>query len=354
MNETKVSDYYDNGHRGRGADMLKFCLMPLVMFALFGFPTRYGNYVQIFSNFAVPAFYILCGFFVLCPDEKRRSRKIKRALKKSFKFFALLFVTYTLINVAYLLLIEANWIPVMLRKRTWFEFLALNIWPLVFPMGNSIWFIQSLFYAYIFFYFADKIKLLRFYLPLLILFYLIMIFTGEFAALAGFPHLGYLFIPGGAITRAIPYMLLGMLIRQNADRVLTLRLPLYIVFFVIGMVLAVLEVFLLSYFHILVSYGHFIGFGIMAVSLCCIALSYTKRKDNFINMHGRRYARRIYALCQPVSFFVTQILGIAIVPKYLKYLMEYKSIIVFFICLVITVLITITKKINMKKNFKKA
>ena len=330
--------------------MLKFLLMPFVMFVLFGFPTSFGSYIQVFSNFAAPAFYILCGFFVLCPDEKKRTAKIKRALKKSFKFFVWLFISYTIISVAYLFFIKANWIPIILGKRVHFNFLFLNIWPEVFPVGSSIWFIQSLFYAYIFFYVADKIKLLRFYVPLLIVFYLIMLFTGEFSALAGFPYFGYPFIPGGAVTRAIPYMLTGMLIRKNADRLLTLRRPLYILFFIAGLALALLELFLLSYFHILIYYGHLIGFGIMALSLCCLALSAPKIKENFITAHGRNYARRIYALCQPVSILVNLSLGFTIVPEYFRYVIEYKSIIVFFVCLGISYLVGLVKYAKALKN----
>ena len=342
MNEITISEFYDNEKHARGADMLKFYLMPFVMFVLFGFPTRFGSYIQTFSNFAAPAFYILCGFFVLCPDAQKRTKKIASALKKSFKFFIFLFATYVTINIFYFSFIGAFGIIKTFSKWIIFEFLVLNIWPVILPAGNSIWFIQSLFYAYVFFYLADRIKLLRFNLPLFVLFYLIMLFTGEFSALAGFPHLGYPFIPGGAVTRAIPYMLLGMLIRKNADRLLTLRPRVYVIFFVIGMALAVLEVFLLSYFHILTYYGHLIGLGVMALSVCCLALSAPQMKKTFITAHGRNYAKRIYVLCQPVSLAITLLVSSS-ATKYVQYIVAFKSIIVFFICLVIAFLIGIIK-----------
>ena len=350
MTDTEIVRYYNRGHTSRGADALKFFLMPFVMFVLFGFPTRFGGYVQLFSNFAAPAFFILSGFFVLCPNEQRRTRKIKRALKKTFKTFALIFVSYLIINAVFLLSFNTYWIPELLRKRTLFDFFVLNIWPSVFPMGSSIWFIQSLLYAYIFFYAADKIKLLRFYVPLLIFFYLVMLFVGEFAAILGFPHFGYGFIPGGAVTRAIPYMLLGMLIRQNAGKLLTLRRRTYIFFIIAGIGLAVLEYFLLKHFGILVYFGHMIGFGVMAASLCCLALSATKTKNTAITVHGRGYAMRIYALCQPVNLFITVFMGLNIVPKYFGYIMEYKSIIIYFVCLALSILLSVIKNIKLQKN----
>lgn len=337
----KISGYYDKGYHARGVDRLKFWLMPFVMFVLFGFPTYLGVNIKVLSNFAAPAFYILCGFFVLCPDESKRSAKITRALKKSFKIFISIFVLYIVLNAV--VLHSAGYkIAEVLTKRMIFDFLVFNIWPAALPGGNSIWFIQSLFYAYIFFFIADKTKLLRFYVQLLIVFYLIMLFTGEFAVIAGFPHFGYDFIPGGAVTRAIPYMLLGMLIRNNADKLLNFHAVIYIFLFIAGILLTYGEVALLMKYNIVAYYGHMIGLGVMAAAVCMRALSDIHTKKTFITDHGRSYALRIYALCQPVSLGVTLLLRYAM-PQYAGYIIEYRSIIVFFICFVLSYLIGIFK-----------
>ena len=343
MTKRTISDYYNHGHRARGADKLKFFLMPFVIFVLFGFPTRFGGYVKIYSNFVAPAFYILCGFFVLCPDAEMRSEKIKRALKKSFKFFAALFITYSAISIVYFTVVGADWIPEVLRRRTLFDFFVFNMWPQAFPLGNSIWFIQSLFYAYVFFYIAERAKLSRYYAPVFIVCFLIMLFTGEFSAIVGFPYFGYMFIPGGAVTRAIPYMLLGMFVRKNADKFLTFRKRIYIIFFTAGILLTYLEIELLSRFHILKYYGHLIGLGIMALSVCCLALSYPILKENFLTLRGRRYARRIYALCQPVAFFITLIISMTINSDYFGYFIEYRSLIVYLLSIGIAYLVGISK-----------
>ena len=347
MNEASFSEFYDSGKRAHGADILKFWLMPFVMFVLFGLPTRFGGYIRPFMGFAAPAFYILCGFFVLCPDEAVRAVKIKKALKKSFKFFALLFVLYLLLNIFYFAIVY-NYMGVdllkeIVSKRVIFDFFVFNLWPVTsLPIGNSIWFIQSLFYAYIFFLIADKLKLLRFCTPIFIIFSLIMLFTGEFSALAGFPYFGYGFIPGGAMTRAIPYMLLGMLVRKHADRLLGFRGIYYVLLFLIGAALAYLELRVLTHFNILTYTGHIIGLGIMALSVCLLALSETQTDASFIAAHGRSYAKRIYALCQPVYTIILIILP-SVLPAYSSYIAEYLSIIIYLVCLLFAFLIGLVK-----------
>ncbi|MBR4172784.1 MAG: hypothetical protein IKR46_00235 [Clostridia bacterium] len=343
MNEEaiKISEFYDEGYHARGVDRLKFWLMPIAIFVIFGFPSYIGNNIKVLANFVAPAFYILCGFFVLCPGEKKRSAKIKRALNRSFKLFISLFVLYTVID-AVLLYSMGYKITEALTKRMIFDFLVLNRWPVVLPIGASIWFIQSLLYAYIFFFIANEIKLLRFCVPIFIVFYVIMLLTGEFAAVFGFPYFGYEFIPGGAVTRAIPYMLFGMLIRDNAERLLNFHAVIYIFLFVVGIALTCGELELLSKYDILIYYGHMIGLGVMAAAICMLALSDINAKKTFITDHGRSYGTRIYALCQPVYLGITLLLNI-VVEQYVGYIIEYRSIIIFVICLVLSYVIGVFK-----------
>ncbi len=353
MNNGKLSEFYDNEGFALSADLLKFFLMPFVFFALLGFPGTYGKYVSVCSNFAASAFFILSGFFTLMPDKDSRIVKLKRGFKRSLVFFSVLFIGYVIMNIIYLAYFDSLGFFAsieFLRKRTFFDFLILNRWPL--PMGNSIWFIQSLTYAYLFFLIIEKLKLAKFYIPILIILAVFTLATGEFAAFLGFPHFGYSHIPGGAITRAIPYMLIGMLIRKNADKVLNIKRFIYVIIFFVGIILSVAEIRILSHFKMLIYTGHMIGFGIMAISVCCFALSKPIIKDNFLGYHGRSYARRMYALCQPVSIF-TRVICSIIKPEFSNITTQYGSIISFVICLIIAFLIGIIKyAIAMEKNIK--
>lgn len=46
-------------------DILRLVLAFFVCIKALGFPTGFGSYIQAFSTFAVPAFYIISGFLEL-------------------------------------------------------------------------------------------------------------------------------------------------------------------------------------------------------------------------------------------------------------------------------------------------
>ena len=361
MAEVKLSSFYDETkeYSHSRADLLKFCLIPFMFFLVLGFPGRYGGYISQYCNFVFQTYFILFGFFTLVPDKEKRLKKLKTELKSSFKLFAIMFITFVALSVAYLALtgsLSSLASESFLRKRTFFNFLVLNVWPL--PIGNSIWFIQSLVYAYIFFLIADKLKLSKLYLPILILLIAFMLATGELSGFCGFPHLGYPYFPGGAVTRAIPYMLIGMYLRKNIDKIGKIKSYIYLILFPIGLALAIGEIELLGYLGKLVYVGHTVGFGVMALSLCCIALSKTSKENSFFSYRGSIYSRRMYALCQPVSFIVWLICFL-INPIYTIVTRNIDSLISLAICLFIVLFLdfvsydkTVNGGVSLRKSLK--
>lgn len=355
MNEQKLSEFYSDESKNyhSSTDILRFLLIPFVFFVLLGFPGKYGGYISIYSNFVAQAFFILYGFFTLVPDKDKRDKKLKKAFKRSFKFFAIMILSYLALNILYLAYFNAlpsllN--PEFLRKRTFFNFLVLNIWPL--PVGNSIWFIQSLVYAYAFFLIAEKIKLNKLYIPILIILIIFTLLTGELAAFFGFPHFGYSYIPAGAFTRAIPYMLIGMFIRSKVDILSKIPRFTYWILFIVGLLAAIAEIEVLSRIGKLTYTGHTVGFGIMAISLCCFAISRPVIKKNFLSYHGRSYSKRMYAFCQP-AFFVCWIFTALINPALVGIVRAYGSIISFALSFLITFIIGIVRyAIVVEKNKK--
>lgn len=277
--------------------------MPFAFFVLLGFPGKYGSYVSTYSNFVPQVFFILYGFFTLVPNEAKRRKKLKKALKRASKFFLIMFVVYLAINIFHLVYVDRGsnlFGTASAIKHALFNFFILNVWP--FPIGGGIWFVQSLVYAYLFFLFAEKYGLNKFYVPILIALAVFTLATGEFAAFLGFPYRGYAYVPGGAVTRAIPYMLVGMLLRKHVDKLPKIPQWGYILLFPAGILVATAEIVLLRHMGKLVYVGHTIGFGLMAVALCCFTLAKQEAKTNFFSKHGRSYSRRLYALCQPVAY----------------------------------------------------
>lgn len=340
MTKTKmtVAQYYNEGKTGRGASALRFWLMPFMCFMLFGFSEgAVGTITATLCRFVVPASFILSGFFVLCPDREERTRKLIRAIKRSGLFFLVLGIVYFAINVVYFAVLGVDWVPEIIRLRTAFNFLVLNLWP--FKIGESIWYVQSLFFAYIIILIGDKLRLYKIYPFILILLYLFMLISGELAGVIHLNFLDYTYIPGGTITRALPYLLLGMLIRQYADKLIRLtRRWIYLIFFFLGLGLAFLEIQLLYSSGCLVYTGHMLGYGVAGAAICLFALSAPRLYKGFPVLHGRSYARRIYAICQPIAFGLTLLAGI--VPPLIGYiLVTYLGAIVYIICFFLSYLI---------------
>ena len=346
MSEEKLSSFYDDRSKNYHSrtDILKFLLIPFVFFVLLGFPGKYGGYISTYSNFVPQVFFILFGFFTLVPDQSKRNKKLRRALRNAFELFVIMFLCYMVLNIiyfAYYNSLRGLFSSELIRKRTLFNFLVLNVWPL--PMGSGIWFVQSLVYAYLFFLLAENHKLNKFYLPIFIVFTIFALATGEFAAFFGFPYYGYGYIPAGAVTRAIPYMLIGMFLRKNVDKLKKIPRFVYLLLFPVGLLAAIAELEFLNRIGKLIYLGHTIGFGIMALSLCCFAIAKPEAKKNFLSNHGMSYSRRMYALCQPVSF-VCWIVTALINPGYIGIVRKFSCIISLIICFIISFFITLIKR----------
>lgn len=313
--------------------------MPFVFFALLGFPSAVGGYVSAVSGFAAAAFFIFCGFFTLAPDRKVRMEKIGRALKRSWILFAILFVFYFALSVAYLAYmgtLNQLFSAEFLRLRVLFNFLVLNVWPL--PVGSGIWFIQSLAYAYLFFLLAEKLKLSKFYLPLLVLLLAFMFLCGEFALVVGFPYFGYPYLPGGAITKAIPFMLIGMFLRRGIDRLARIPRFVYVITFFFGAALTVGEYLLLARLGLFVYAGNAIGHAVMAISLCCVALTKPDTVEHLFGEHGESYACRMYVFCQPIDLLLWFFFR-ALFPEYLTQVTNYRAFIGLVLCFALAFLI---------------
>ena len=307
--ETKaqLEAFYSQGFRHSGVAYLRFILMAFVCFWYFGFPEPTGILSSI-SGFAIPCFFILSGYFILSDSKEISTEKEKRKIKRSLLCFAIIFVLYLSINVLIYVLQKYS---VTISPRTVFNFLVLNLWPL--PVGSNIWFIQSMLYAYILIFIAEKLNLMRFYKPVLIITMLFMLLSGEFAGLIRFNILGYRFIPGNWLTRALPYILLGKFLREKEERILKIAKWKYIVIWIMGAVLALAEMFLLMRTGFLVYEGHMIGYGIMAVAACGLALSKPLANENPITAVLTQFdpvlTGIIYVLLEPAYYMIGLIFG---------------------------------------------
>lgn len=319
--------------------LMKLLMMPFVCFWAFGFPDGRG-FVEIISGFVVPTFFVLSGYCILIPNQEMRLKKLKRAIARSAIFFAQLFVVYLGLNIVYFILAGGFNAGALLSRRLWFNFLVLNLWPL--PVGDNIWFIQALLYAYIILFLSDKLKILKIYKVFLIALFLLMLLTGELAGVIHFHILGYTFIPGGAITRALPYLLLGMFLREIKEKLERVPFWVWLIFFALGGGAAYGEAFLLSYLGKLVSLGHFFGYGLMAVAICGLCVTWEDMFMTPFSFHGGEIAKVVYAVHNPV-YYIFMIFVALRVPQNMNIAVSFGAIFTLVVSLILGVLVIIGK-----------
>lgn len=308
LTSTETERYYLRGHRCRGAGYLRFVMLAFMCIWNYGFPEPTG-FLSAVSGFAAPAYFILSGYFVLIDDKELRLKKTERKMKRSIMCFGAMFVLYLIVNVIVCLI---SHISVTISRRTIFNFVVLNLWPL--PIGSSIWFIQALVYAYIIIYIADWLDLMKYYKVVMILCFIFMLLTGEFAGIIHFNIIGYRYIPGNWLTRALPYLLLGKFMREKSEWLFNISKSkrkkwVYIVLIIIGALLSIGEIVLLARKGCLVYQGHMIGYGIMAAAACGLALSKPKAKKTRVTYYDTALSGLVYVLIDPVYYITGLIIG---------------------------------------------
>ncbi len=292
---------------------LRLILMLFICFWAFGCPDPTGIVGSI-SGFAIPAFYVLSGFYVLDTKREVRLEKVLRKIKRSALCFVFVLLFYVALNVPVMLLTHTT---ITISKRMIFEFLVLNLWPL--QIGDNIWFIQAMLYAYIVIFILDKLKLMKFYRILLVILFVFMLLSGEFSGVIRFNILGYQYIPGNWFTRALPYILLGKLLRDMKEKLMETKFWKYLIAFVIGGGLVILEIFLLALTKNLQYPGHMIGFTIMAVAACGLAISIPIGVGNRVVHFDSAISGFIYVFMNPVYYALIIFFG-AMSPEFFSIL----------------------------------
>ena len=324
-----------------GIDKLKFFLIPFVCFNTLGFPGQFGGRIQSLSGFVAPCFFILCGFLVLSRDTQRRREKLIRAIKRAGLLFLAMLVLFVLANILYCSLQNIPWVKIFTNKKSLFYFLILNVWPL--PMGEPIWFIQSLLYAYIFLLLINKwFEKLWVRRILLIVCVAFMLVTGEFAGLLGLKFFGASYLPAGMVTRALPYLLIGSLLREKAEGLFMLPPFAYPFLSVVFLALAYGEFTMLANWGILVDASHSIFLGLTAIALACWGIIFPEASKDFIAIHGRLFSKWIYASFQIVALGLILFTAFFIPQSYGE-IINMGGVIVYVICITIAVVISVIK-----------
>lgn len=331
-------------------ERLRIILMGLICIYLYGFPTKFGDFIQTVCGFVPLAFYIISGYLVLRQSENR-SKRILRAIKRSAVAFVTMTVVFFILSYIYNLNQGVNILPSLQTKDFWYNFIFLNVWP--FEIGKALWYVQALLYAYIIIFILDKLKLLKFDWIFFSVLLIITVFGGEFNGLFPWNIKGYTYIPGNFLTRALPYILLGAFIHRKAGFFRKISRTAYVVGFVCGIVLIALEQLVLAMLGYDGYYGHLIGMGVMAFSVCMIAIK-AENKSGFEERLGlkRGYTNIIYYINAPVCMMfvllipqMRKIFEQSVIDNFFSYISIVTFVISFFTAWVIA---NLSKRIKIK------
>lgn len=283
-------------------DILRLVLAFFVCIKALGFPTGFGSYIQAFSTFAVPAFYIISGFLELQEREDFEPHLCKVILRTG-TVFAALAAFYVLCSVLSQLMMNApllNGVQPFFSKRAIFNFIVYQDWPLF--IGGNLWFLHGMLYAYIIIYLLHHFHLMKLEMVLLPLLLVLSYACGEFAGLLNIQPFGMTYLSSNFLNCALPYLLLGRLLHSKKGLLLKTRVFVFPVMTIGGLVIFALEVFLLGNAGKLVTASQFIGTTVTAVSLCCLCFCVPATRFFTGEQHpGNRIAKTAYWLHNPIG-----------------------------------------------------
>ncbi len=327
--------------RFQSLDILRLVLLVLVSINVFG--TRGGLIgwaAEVLSGCASIAFFVISGFLVLTDDGDAEAR-IVRCIKRTALTFGIMLVLYFGINAAFYAWggMDITVLTPFDSKRFWFEFLVLNVWP--YDIGGIIWYVQALLYAYILIWLLYKLNLMRWDWLWFLLLFAFTVVTEELTGLLGFFPLRYAYLPACFLTRALPYLLLGGLLRRLLPLLSRVRPLVYLIGIGVGVVLCFAEIDLFARNGWLMNIHHLIGMPVIAFCLCalCALIAYCDVPIlYYLADHARLYLSLIYILLHPLGVGLA-VACLAVAPALFDGLQNWMWAVAFAICFGLAVLI---------------
>ena len=315
-------DYYHS------IDSLKFIAVACFMYFVFGMTDGVGNVVRNCLSFAVPLLFMTYGFLLLGNDEDQ-SGIIGRSIGRNCAVFGISIIVFALISFAYVRLTDTE---LVFSTNSIIDFLLYGKWQL--PVGEYVWFTASLVLALVVFFIFSKTTLLRrgwFVVLLLVVTLGVNLVFGEFSGLFKW---GYL--PNGFFNSAIPFMLIGKIIKDRENQVFDLGPIVSAVVVVIGLLVTFGEMYMLNYFTRFNFTSNYIGSLICAIGFLMFAVQF----PDFGEMSGFAYwgggcATWMFLLANPVSMFINYVL-----PQNEQVIFIFKPFIIFLVSMFIALIIT--------------
>ncbi len=312
----KQSDKKKNT-RNTTLNFFEFMAACLIVFIHAKFPGVIGTLVEGLGRFGVPLFFVVSGFYLIKPgmtkDELRK--KLKTRIIRVSKLLIFSFGIYFILSFAQGVFGShstgvVNWVKTTFTFNKFIKLIVFNL-PFFSPPN---WFVLALIYSYVVIYlFGDvflKSNRIKYFFVLVML---VCIFLRLTINLIGASIFGVELSEGyfyrNWFVTGLPFISLGMLLKQNEDRINNISTNLIITILVISFIAMPLENYIHSLFDDILM-DTYLG-NILCV-FAIIALSIKKpnlfSKSKFINQKGN-YTMFIYIFHQGVIIVLLTVLG---------------------------------------------
>ena len=273
-------------NRNNLLDFLKGCGCLGVVFIHVQFPGVFGTIVHILSQYAVPVFYMVAGYYAYDDSPSRSTERMIRKVKHIGRITLYALVFYIL----YASLIQlknrnmGEWLFKFVSWKLWMKILILGDFDII--GASHLWFLPAMIYAYFILFYIEKRGLQKAAFRMMpVLFVLKIAVTAYTLSFNISWHLS------GNIICALPWMLLGNYIACNEKFRTKFASPqIFTVSVCVGGGIAV--AFTLSDFPINLSE---VGIVLLAASLFLLTVNNPRKSPNsFVEKLGRDYSLYVY------------------------------------------------------------
>lgn len=286
--------------RYRMIDCLKGIACLAVVLIHYNFADNLGLAVKAMMRFAVPFFFFVSGFFMPDGENMIYRKRTWKKLKHIFSLIVFSSVFYAVYTIVWNKLVFADWsISEYVAEKISFVRcvkLVLSCDPFVYA---HLWFLLALVFCYVVFLLFDNYKVSNILwfiaIPLLAMFFVVAEFSQFFGVRSMMPLLGTdvnLMFFNMPILRAMPFFMIGMLVKKNeaviVDKVSKIPWGFYLIVIISGSALSIYERLCIK------DSQYYIGNMMTFACMVCIALAYRDKGNSVLEYIGNKLSLYVY------------------------------------------------------------
>jgi fucose 4-O-acetylase-like acetyltransferase len=257
----------DSAKRNGTIDMIRIIASFAVVLCHVPFPEPYTHGSMAVTRFAVPFFFMVAGWFLFTPGDSKDicEKRIKKSLKATVRMSVICTLLYVVVNTVNCVLRGRDmfyWFTSWMSWETLLNLVAFNYGQLI---SSMMWYLFAYIYVLLILLVLNNtgfLKKIYFLIPVLLIVNLVMADTLEIRW----------FHVGNWLLTALPFVLLGIFLREKPDLIGRLSKITLWIMIIAGAGMTVAES-LVFHEHVL-----YVGTLFMSFGLFCLSIKYADRK----------------------------------------------------------------------------